>query len=40
MSKNKPRREARKPKKSKAPKLPAGTSPPPPLVTPIRPANH
>jgi hypothetical protein len=40
MSKDKPRREARKPKKSKAPKLPASSSTPTPLVTPIRPASH
>jgi len=40
MSKDKPRREARKPKKAKAPKLPAGSAPPPPLIKPIRPSSH
>ncbi len=40
MSKDKPRREARKPKKSKAPKLPSGTSSPTPLIKPIKPADH
>lgn len=37
MSKDKPRHETKKPKKAKAPKLPAGTSTPPPLIKPITP---
>lgn len=38
MAKDKPGREAKKPKKAKAPKAPAGGSVPPPLVKPIKPA--
>jgi len=40
MSKDKPRREARKPKKSKAPKLPVSNASPTPLIKPIKPAEH
>ncbi len=38
MAKDKPGREAKKPKKAKAPKSPAGGAAPSPLVKPIKPA--
>lgn len=40
MSKDKVRREAKKPKKAKTPKLPAGGAAPSPLIKPIKPAAH
>jgi hypothetical protein len=37
MSKDKPRRETKKPKKTKSPKLPVSNATPTPLIKPITP---